>query len=584
MRRTTTTAIGFLFVLTCALMFQFTSLADYLDNKLMDQQFRFLRYVAPKTAKSDVVIVGIDEGTFKTFPEPLALWHPHLGKFFAALAEAKPLVVGLDTVLPNRSFDFLLSGYDRPLLAGLLKLKRTAPVFLALPIGDKDKDDIPFFAPIVSIAGKEAFGMVLVKADADKTIRRFESILETDQGADPTLVGRMLAHLGIKQDNGIIDYSVGKPYTYIPLQKVIKWYDAGEFDLLKRTFAGKPVLLGPILFSDRHVLPVSLAAWEPGERLLPGVLIHAQALRSFQQGGLIHPTSRLFIVLLIVVASLLWWIGDRPYWGVPLFAVLVTLLLAYSAYLLSAGLFLPVTAIAVSSSLGLFGRMGLEGVLAFREKRRLRQSFGSYVSPNVLQEILAGKISPGMTGSRKHLCVLFSDIRGFTKRSESQTPEATISLLNRYFDEMTATIHLHGGTIDKFMGDGLMAFFGAPNSRDNPAQDAFDAAREMLKRLEELNKQLSAQGIEPIRIGVGLDAGEVIVGHVGSTSRNEYTVIGDTVNVASRLEGLTKVVGYPIVCTSDVAGALNGAEELDALGEQAIAGHVPVEVFSWRPK
>ena len=149
---------------------------------------------------------------------------------------------------------------------------------------------------------------------------------------------------------------------------------------------------------------------------------------------------------------------------------------------------------------------------------------------------------------------------------------------------MTATIHLHGGTIDKFMGDGLMAFFGAPNSRDNPAQDAFDAAREMLKRLEELNKQLSAQGIEPIRIGVGLDAGEVIVGHVGSTSRNEYTVIGDTVNVASRLEGLTKVVGYPIVCTSDVAGALNGAEELDALGEQAIAGHVPVEVFSWRPK
>jgi class 3 adenylate cyclase len=205
------------------------------------------------------------------------------------------------------------------------------------------------------------------------------------------------------------------------------------------------------------------------------------------------------------------------------------------------------------------------------------------VSPQVLNEILAGRLKSGLGGARRQVCVLFSDIRGFTHRSEDQPPEAIIALLNRYFTEMVNAIHAHGGTLDKFIGDGIMAIFGAPDTHANAAQDAFACAREMLARLEALNQALTTEGIEPIHIGVGLHLGEVIVGHIGSESRHEYSAIGDPVNVAARLENLTKEVHFPIVCSREVAQALTASPGLVDLGEHPIKGHVPVAVFGYPP-
>jgi class 3 adenylate cyclase len=581
-RPTPATTIGFVAALICGLLFQFI-FAEHLDNKILDQQFRILRHVSPTALKSDVVIVGIDEDTFERFREPLALWHPHLGKFFEALAKARPLVVGVDLVFPDKSYDFLFPGYDRSLLVGLIKLKRSTSIVLGQTVDEQGKLR-SLFAPIVAIIGRDGVGLVLAKPDADGVVRRFESAIDTKQGTLYTLVGRIVDHLGLEADSGIIDYGAGRPFDYIPLQQVIDWYDKSEYGLLEQAFGGKPVLLGSVLpFIDRRATPIPLTGWEPENRRTPGVLIHAQALRSFRHAGLIHPASRLLIVSLTVIASLLWWLGNRPYWDLSIFAAGLALLWGYSSFALAAGVFWPVSGITFAGSLALFGRMGLEGVLAFRERRRLTQSFGRYVSPNVLREILDGRIAPGMGGHRTWVCVLFSDIRDFTKRSETQAPEAIVFLLNRYFNEMTDVIHRHGGTIDKFIGDGLMAFFGAPNVQDNPAQHGFNVAREMLEKLDGLNRTLAAQEIEPIEIGVGLHVGEVIVGHVGSESRYEYTVIGDTVNVAARLEGLTKALGYPIVCSADVAKALDDTRELDALDKQSIKGHAAVSVFGWRP-
>ena len=191
---------------------------------------------------------------------------------------------------------------------------------------------------------------------------------------------------------------------------------------------------------------------------------------------------------------------------------------------------------------------------------------------------------PGLGGQRYRICVLFADIRGFTERSESMTPEAALTLLNDYFNRVTACIHDAGGTVDKFLGDGIMAFFGVPQTLENPCEPAFQAARDMLARLESLNRELEARGEPPIAIGVGLHAGEAVVGHVGSDTRHDYTAIGDTVNVASRLEGLTKDVNFPLVCSVTVIGALAGGAQFVALGERAIKGHRPVEVYGWRPE
>jgi class 3 adenylate cyclase len=196
----------------------------------------------------------------------------------------------------------------------------------------------------------------------------------------------------------------------------------------------------------------------------------------------------------------------------------------------------------------------------------------------VLRAILAGRIVPGQA-DRKRACVLFSDIRGFTKRGEGMQPERLVSMLNQYFSAMAEVVHKHHGTVDKFIGDGLMAFFGAPEPLASPERNAFEAAQEMLLRLAEVNAELARQGEDPLKIGIGLHSGEIVVGHIGSRERHNYTAIGDVVNVASRLEGLTKSAGAVIICSRTVAEALGFPPALSSLGEKPIAGHSPQEVF-----
>ncbi len=243
---------------------------------------------------------------------------------------------------------------------------------------------------------------------------------------------------------------------------------------------------------------------------------------------------------------------------------------------------LPLVA-ALGAGLAAAGlRFALEAARDAREKKLLKGSFSGHVSPQVLREILAGRIAPGRA-DRTRACVLFSDIRGFTRRGESMPPERLVALLNRYFSVMSEVIHRHQGMVDKFIGDGLMAIFGAPQRLERPEQNALEAAQEMIERLGEINRELSAAGEEPLRIGIGLHSGEVVVGYIGSRARHEYTAIGDVVNVASRLEGLSKTAGHVIICSRAVAAALGYPEMLSSLGERPVSGHSPQEIYGWNP-
>jgi len=194
---------------------------------------------------------------------------------------------------------------------------------------------------------------------------------------------------------------------------------------------------------------------------------------------------------------------------------------------------------------------------------------------------MAGTLSPHLGGERRFLCVLFSDIRGFTTRSEAMSPEAGISLLNRYFERVVEVVHAQGGAVVNFMGDGIMAIFGAPKPLANPCAAGFAAAKAMQEAVVRFNEELAREGLEPIEIGVGLHAGDAVVGNMGATIRNDYTAIGDVPNVASRVEGLTKTIGFRVACTADVASALGNPAELTRVGSQPIKGHTPVDVFGW---
>ena len=575
--------VGFFGVLILSFTMIITDLTGLADFWLLDNQFRLLRNMAPAGVDIDVVVVGIDEASMDRYKEPMTLWHPYFAKFFNAMTAARTRAVAVDVVLPDKSYEFLTPGYDLKLLQAIRSMRGKVPLILAQTVDNKGGMR-PLFAPIVSFAGKDSIGVPLVKPEVDGLVRQMYPSLDTNKVKLPTLTGRLAEQLGMPFQQGLIDYTVGEPLDYLSLSTVLDWYEQGDADRLNQAFSGKVVLLGAILpFDDRHRLPVSLAAWEPGNYNLPGVLIHAQSLRSLAHHGAIQPVSTTLIWLLILVATLHWWVSKPLKWGGVVFITSSALLLSLSVYLLHSGWYLPVMGFIFTALLAWIARLTADSVMTAIEKKRLNQSFGSYVSPNVMSEIIAGNIHPNMRGERTHVCVLFSDIRSFTSRSEHEPPENIIHLLNEYFDEMTDAIHCFGGTVDKFIGDGLMAFFGAPNSDLSPAVNAFQSARLMLERLDVLNDRFAESGIEPIQIGIGLHVGEVVVGHVGSKSRHEYTIIGDTVNTTARLESLTKGLGYQILVSAAVAKELDYPEDLIDLGKHGVKGRSPVPVYGSHP-
>jgi class 3 adenylate cyclase/CHASE2 domain-containing sensor protein len=533
---------------------------------------------------NDVVVVGINEASFKQLPEPFALWHEHLGKLMQAMVIAKPSVLGLDVVLPDRSFQFLSPTYDRSLLQGLLAL-RTAqiPVVLGQSLDD---EGIPshIYPPYIALAGNHGLASVMVCADSDGVVRMAGSHTCNRNDGTETLSEAMAWHLGIETGHqGQINYRIGNTFNYVPFGKVLDWLEKGDATNLRETFGGHPVLLGVTTpYDDRVRVSVPLAAWEPQSRNISGVLVHAQSLRSLIDGGLVHELPRSLIVFVCVLGSLFWF-GHTTWFKLILLSGMSVAIYIASSCLYCSGYYLPAASVILCMLLAASIRMAWDGWNHAREKSMLKHSFGSYVSPEILKHIVSGDIKPGLGGERRKVCVLFSDVRDFTTRSESMSPEELIKLLNRYFSQMTLAIHNNGGTLDKFIGDGIMAFFGAPQKLDDPVQRALSASREMMERLHELNTQLASEGVPPIRIGIGLHYGEAVIGHVGSETRHEYTAIGDVVNLAARLEGLSKEVGFPIVCSASVAAHVKSNIQLQEIGERAIKGRAAECVFGWNP-
>ncbi len=574
--------LGLFVCMLTALLLYLSQSSETLSRSVLDTQFNFLHRNMSHPVKNDIVIVGVDDASYKAFKEPFALWHPYLGKFLQAMAVARPAVVGLDIVLPERSYQFLIPQYDQSLLQGLQAAKAQTPLVLAQTV-EVNGVFRTVYEPIVAASGGDTQGSVMVCPDEDGMVRRFDPNRCTVNAHGTTFVEKMAAHLNdAKPGTGLVDFGAGEQFAYIPFTKVLEWQAQGDAEQLRRTFSGKPVLLGVVSsLGERVNSPVPLAAWDPFRHRIPGVLMQAQMLRSMLGRGMISEANPYFVLALTLLAAV-FWLGRIGWPKLVAIVAFPFLLLLLTTWMLGRGVYLPIGSIFLAAIVSFLARAAFEGVLHIQQRNWLRGTFGSYVSQDVLQEIMAGKIRSGLDGARVRLCILFANIHGFSERSENGRPQEVVSLLNDFYSEMTVAIHQHQGTVDKFIGHGVIAFFGAPQALECPEKHALEAAQEMLLRLRLVNDRLQEQGILPIEIGIALHVGEVIIGQIGSESRLEYTAIGDAVSRTAKLAELTTTLRYPVVCSESVATAVENSGGLIECGEHSINGGL-LHIYGWNP-
>jgi class 3 adenylate cyclase len=244
------------------------------------------------------------------------------------------------------------------------------------------------------------------------------------------------------------------------------------------------------------------------------------------------------------------------------------------------GVALPLVQPAVAGLFALAATIGYRFVVADRDKRLLRKSFALYLAPAVIEKMLASNRPPALGGETRTITAFFTDVAGFSKLSENRTPSEIVALMNEYLTAMTDIVEEHGGFVDKYVGDAIAAVFGAPLDDQTHASSGVRAALACRRRLDELNHADAAFGSCRLDHRIGLNSGDALVGNIGSRRRFNYTVMGDMVNVASRLEGANKYFGTSIIA-SEATVALTGAgfvwRELDIVRVQGRSQ--PVKIF-----
>lgn len=282
---------------------------------------------------------------------------------------------------------------------------------------------------------------------------------------------------------------------------------------------------------------------------MPGVEIQANIANMFLNGYSLNPLRKSIMFLWILASAL------SSYAGI-LHIVPAILLFekGFSASLVHLNLAWILSSIAVFS---------FKYFAQKKEKKKIKDIFGKYVSKDVLAEILKNPDNVSLGGEEKEITVLFSDIRGFTSFAEKISPTQLVNFLNEYFSEMAESVIKNKGTLDKYIGDAIMAFWGAPIENKNQADLALNTAILMIQKLKKFPE---------LKIGIGIHTGKAVVGNIGSKERIQYTAIGDTVNIASRLEGLNKEFGTQIIISEETKNKLTNNYKLDNLGSVAVKG------------
>ncbi|MBI1726213.1 MAG: adenylate/guanylate cyclase domain-containing protein [Candidatus Rokubacteria bacterium] len=504
------------------------SAMGYLES-LQARALDLLIYLQSPRRPSGLVIVAIDDAAFDALERRQPLPRDYLARVLRGVTRAGAAAVGFDISLRTAG----ATETDRALARAIVEFGERGERRLVVA-GTSLPEHGPLAEP--AVARLVVPSAPDVPVDADAVVRRASLRV----GGVPAFAAAV-ANVPVPDAAAVYRINFIGPegsFLTIPSDAVAAIGDLGVDIAGDNPLRGRIVLLGGTFADGRDVHRTPYG-------FMPGVEIQANIVHMLVTGSLVRPAGWLagFAVQLIaVLLAGLVMVAMRPLWGTLVClagALLLGVPASYVAF--SRGgywvdFLLPV---AVTSLLG----VGADALA----KRRLRDALGRYVSPEVAARVERNPAE--LAGERRQVSILFSDLRGFTTLSERMAPELMAARLTEYFDAMTGTIFARRGMVNDFIGDAILAVFGAPLDDPEHARHAIESALAMGQTLAGLNRRWQAQGLPPLRMGLGIHTGEVFAGNVGRAGKVKYAVVGDTVNLASRVEGLNKELGSTMLVT-----------------------------------
>jgi len=581
---------------------------------------------------SPTAVVAIDEETYHTPPfinYPTVLWTRELAGMLDALVAADARVVGFDIVFPA-SIEPYVPGFDRDFLIALHNAAAKGKVVLG-EVQHQKWPIHPFASQAFAVGGVKNIRSVNLFSDDDGVIRRVPltfqrvdpnggthsepslplELASRAQGVEPApqpgggwALGRYRIP-GSSQNTMMLNFAnrdAIPTYSFADLQACAA---KGDTEFFRKHFAGKVVLVGGVLDIEDRKLTSLRFVMEPervstGERCvhppmtelfradlvrdtIPGVMVLAAAVNNLLDGNVLReigPRAAIGFVLLLAFGCAAAMMLLRPLAGGSVLFVVSAVWTAVALAVFRGGLALPLVAPPLAAALSCALLLGYRFAVTDRDKRLVRNSFKLYLAPAVVDRMLDADRLPELGGEMRKVTVFFSDLAGFATLSEGISPQELVALMNEYLTAMTDIIEAEGGFVDKYIGDAILAIFGAPLDDAQHELHAVRAALRCRDRLEELNRDPSAFRGKELKARIGLGTGEMIVGNIGSRRRFNYTVMGDMVNLTARLEGANKIYGTAILSTTATRDAAGDGIEWREIDRVRVVGRQqPESVF-----
>jgi adenylate cyclase len=564
---------------------------------------------------SHTAFITMDDETLVALKDdPLAFWAPYFGQAMSVLTEAGVKAVGLDFIYQVSAESWLKKlklpdseisrNYDSPLREALASGNKILITHLVdFPDGSSDLLYPPADQRLLLPGGINDLGIANLHPDDDKHVRRFQPIMDPNPkaagvgfamqlalraaGKDPSQQQWEIAGETLRREYGWKTIGYTGPSGTIPTVSMHTLLKPGAAtDPHVQALKGKVVIIAAnnAGTSDRHFTPYSRGLKSDQ---MAGGEIHANIVETILSGRYLReltvPRELAYVGLVLALAAWLF-LRFSVGGGAALMPLLLLAVVAPAYFAFQADLVLPVAELQAGLVVAFLLTVVLRLTGEERERTRMRQIFGRYVADDVVNVLLNEDRPIDLAGEMKMVTVLFSDIRGFTTLSEKLTAHEVVEMLNAYFTRVAEPILAQGGTLDKYIGDAVMAVFGSTVPYPDHARRGLKAALGMQKEAEDFKewmlKRFPDRGLAEFKIGVGLYSGEALVGNIGAPKRLEFATIGDTVNAASRLEGITKEMQCVIVAAETTVKAAGEGVRVGKIETRQVKGRAePIRIY-----